>query len=90
MLTIDTLHVQLPPGLEHRADAIVRRVASELSRASLGLDGEHRLPRAELSLELSPALPDGEIASRIASALLSDVRSRVAGKDVEPTGGDGW
>jgi hypothetical protein len=90
MLTIDSLRLELPAGFEHRADAIVRLVGQELSRAPVVAHGEHRLPRADLALELDPALPDGEIASRIASALLSDVRGVVEAGALEQEGGRGW
>lgn len=90
MLTIDSLRLELPAGFEHRADAIVRLVGLELSRAPVVAHGEHRLPRADLTLELDPALPDGEIASRIASALLSDVRGAVEAGATEQEGGRGW
>lgn len=91
MLTIDSLQLSLPPGFEHRADAIVRLVGRELSRAPAVAQGEHRLPRADLVLELDPALPDGEVASRIASALLKQVRGAVDGRSMEhEEGGRGW
>ncbi|MFP2927388.1 hypothetical protein ACLESO_19755 [Pyxidicoccus sp. 3LG] len=90
MLTIDSLHLELPAGLEQRADTIVQLVKSELSHAPMLLEGEHRLPRAELSLELSSGLSDGEIASRIASALLSEVRGVVDAARVDEEGGRGW
>lgn len=91
MLTIDSLHLQLPAGFEHRADAIIRLVGRELSHAPVVAEGEHHLPRADLSLELDPALPDGEVASRIASALLTHVRAGVdAGATKHEEGGRGW
>ncbi|QSQ22766.1 hypothetical protein JY651_48035 [Pyxidicoccus parkwayensis] len=90
MLTIDTLHLQLPAGFERRADAIARLVARELSRAPVVAEGEHRLPQAHLALQLDPKLPDAEVASRIATALVSHVRGAVEAGRAGEEGGRGW
>ncbi|ATB39028.1 hypothetical protein CYFUS_004467 [Cystobacter fuscus] len=71
MLSIDTLHLRLPAGFEHRASSIVHLLGRELSRAPV--QAELSLPLARLSLQLDPGLSDGEIARRIATALLATV-----------------
>jgi hypothetical protein len=89
MLSIDSLHLQLPEAFEQRADAIVHLVKRELSRAPVVAEGEHWLPRVELTLELDPALDDAACASRIAGALRTHVRGVVHGDSTEE-GGRGW
>lgn len=67
-LTIDRLSIQLPPGFEHRADAIARRIGDELAR--LHWSGEVvreslRLAPVQVRAELS----DRQIAAQIAGAI---------------------
>ncbi|CAM3971856.1 hypothetical protein [Corallococcus exiguus] len=90
MLTIDALHLRLPAGFERRADTLVRLVARELSRVHAVNEGTHHVPSAHLSLHVDLSLPDGEVASRIAHALVSHVRGAVETGRVEEEGGRGW
>lgn len=67
-LTIDRLSLQLPPGFEHRADAIARRLGDELARLpwSGTYEQNHiQLPPQQVQREHT----DRQIAAQIARAI---------------------
>jgi hypothetical protein len=66
--TVDRLSLQLPPGFEHRADSIARRLGDELSRLTWPGDCEREhLPLAPQSVR--PEQSDLQIAAQIARAI---------------------
>lgn len=73
MWTIDQLRLVLPPGFEHRAERIARRVAAELSDLPVpsGLRDVSLKSLAVPPLNISPNAQDGEIAGSIARAIAS-------------------
>jgi hypothetical protein len=72
MWTIDQLRLVLPPGLEHRAERIARRVAEEL--ADLPAPRDLSLKSLSVpSVNVSPNAQDGEIAGSIARSIASSV-----------------
>lgn len=72
MWTIDQLRLVLPPGFEHRAERIARRVAEELSDLPAPRDLSLRSLSVP-SVNVSANAPDGEIAGRIARSIASSV-----------------
>lgn len=72
MWTIDQLRLVLPPGFEHRAERIARRVAEEL--ADLPAPRDLSLKSLSVpSVNVSPNAQDGEIAGSIARSIASSV-----------------
>ncbi len=75
-LTIDRLRLQLPAGLQPRADAIARAVARHL--AALPLSSSARLERLAVTAgEPRPGETDAVIASRIAGQIHSSLRKQL-------------
>lgn len=72
MWTIDQLRLVLPPGFEHRAERIARRVAEELSDLPVPRDLSLKSLSVP-SLKVAPNAQDGEIAGRIAQAIATSV-----------------
>lgn len=71
-LTIARMHLQLPPGFEHRADGIARRLGEELAR--LQWPGSVTLPRLSLSPQtIHPAWSDQQIARQLAVAVQGQI-----------------
>jgi hypothetical protein len=86
MWTIDQLRLVLPPGFEHRAERIARRVAEELSDLPVPRD----LSLKSLSLpdlKVSVNAQDGEIAGRIARAIASGASEARPRQLANPAGG---
>jgi hypothetical protein len=78
MWTIDQLRLVLPPGFEHRAERIARRVAEEL--ADLPVPRDLSLKSLSVpSVNVAPNAQDGEIASQIAGSIARSIASSVAG-----------
>lgn len=72
MWSIESLHLDLPPGFEHRAAEIAARLTRELE--SFAVPGDVRLETLRLPpLEIHPAASDWEIAWRIAKAVSAAV-----------------
>ncbi|HWM92798.1 MAG TPA: hypothetical protein VN493_18685 [Thermoanaerobaculia bacterium] len=77
MWTIDQLKLTLPPGFEHRAERIARRVAEELAAFPVASDVSIRslsLPPIEISAGGMGA-SDAAIAGRIARAISESVQT---------------
>lgn len=72
MWTIDQLRLVLPPGFEHRAERIARRVADELADLPAPRDLELRT-LALPALEIGAGAGDREIAGRIARSIVQSV-----------------
>lgn len=71
-LTVDRFSLQLPPGFEHRADTIARRVGDELSR--LPWSGDYELDHLQLAPQtVRPEQSDHQIAAQIARAIYSQI-----------------
>lgn len=78
MITFDRLRLTLPPGFEHRAEAVSRRVADEL--AALPALPERRLDRLTVPpLSIEPGAGDREIARRIAREIHRAIGGNTAG-----------
>jgi hypothetical protein len=72
MWSIEHLHLELPPGWEHRAPDIARYLTRELE--AVAAPGDLRLDTLKLPpLEIDPAAGDSEIAWRIAKAVRAGV-----------------
>ena len=71
-LTVDRLSLRLPPGFEHRADTIARRVGDELAQlqwaGGYDLDHLHLAPQT-----VRPEQSDRQIAAQIARAIHSQI-----------------
>ncbi|PWB55645.1 MAG: hypothetical protein C3F18_05565 [Nitrosomonadales bacterium] len=71
-LTIGRIRLQLPPGLEHRADAIARRLGDELAR--LSWSGSVSVPQVHLPPQsVQPAWSDRQIARHLAVAVQGQI-----------------
>lgn len=71
-LTIDRLRLQLPSGLEHRADAIARRLGDELAR--LPWSGSLNVQQLNLPAQtVQPAWSDQQIARHLAVAVQGQI-----------------
>jgi hypothetical protein len=71
-LTIDRIRLQLPPGLEHRADAIARRLGDELAR--LPWSGSLNVPQVNLPAQsVQMAWSDQQIARHLAVAVQGQI-----------------
>ncbi|MFA5241079.1 MAG: hypothetical protein WC029_01980 [Sulfuricella sp.] len=71
-LTIDRIRLQLPPGLEHRADAIARRLGDELAR--LPWSGSLNVSQVNLPAQsVQPAWSDQQIARHLAVAVQGQI-----------------
>lgn len=71
-LTIERIRLQLPPGLEHRADAIARRLGDELAR--LPWSGSVSVPQVNLPAQsVQPAWSDQQIARHLALAVQGQI-----------------
>lgn len=71
-LTIDRIRLQLPSGLEHRADAIARRLGDELAR--LPWSGSLNVPQVNLPPQtVQPAWSDQQIARHLAVAVQGQI-----------------
>lgn len=71
-LTIDHIRLQLPPGFEHRADAIARRLGDELAR--LSWTGSVTLPQVNIPAQtVPPAWSDQQIARHLAVAVRGQI-----------------
>ena len=67
-LSIDRLSLELPDGYQHRAGAIVRDVADELSRKALPASAVH--DRLQVPpLQIPPGLSNRQVANRIADSI---------------------
>lgn len=71
MLTIDTLRLQLPAGLEHRAERIGRLLGDALARIEIGAaDADVALAHLALPpIAIARGASDAEIARGIASSV---------------------
>ncbi len=86
MWTFDQLRLVLPPGFEHRAEGIARRVAEEL--AEMPAPGDVSLRSLSLpSIEIQAGTSDREIAGRIARSISSSVSSSVSRPAASPSRG---
>jgi hypothetical protein len=71
-LTVDRLSLHLPPGFEHRADTIARRVGDELAR--LPWSGDYERDHLHLAPQtVRPEQSDRQIAAQIARAIHSQL-----------------
>lgn len=83
-LSIDTLNLRLPNGLEGRANGIARQVATHLSKLPVSQSGTFaslNVPR----ITLHGGETDGVIARRIAQAIQAQIHRSVAA-NTTPTG----
>lgn len=76
-LSIDTLNLRLPSGLEGRANGIALQVATHLSKLPLTRAGKFS-SIAVPTIRLHGGEADGVIAQRIAQAILAQVHRSVA------------
>lgn len=71
-LTIDRIRLQLPCGMEHRADAIARRLGDELAR--LSWSGSANLSQLNIPAQtVQPAWSDQQIARHLAVAVQGQI-----------------
>jgi hypothetical protein len=71
-LTIERIRLQLPPGLEHRADAIARRLGDELAR--LPWSGSVSVQQVNVPAQtVQPAWSDQQIARHLALAVQGQI-----------------
>ena len=83
-LSIDTLNLRLPNGLEGRANGIVRQVATHLSKLPISQSGAFASINVP-TIKLHGGEADGVIARRIAQAIQAQVNRSVA-ENITPTG----
>lgn len=82
-LNIDTMAIQLPPGMEHRANGIARGVIDALGR--LPLQTSLHLERLSIpALSLDASVPDAVIAAHIARAIHGQLLSHAGAERGEP------
>ncbi len=83
MWTFDQLRLVLPPGFEHRAERIARRVAEEL--AEMPAPGDVSLRSLSLpSIEIQAGTSDREIAGHIARSIARSISSSVSSSVSRP------
>lgn len=71
-LTIDRIRLQLPSGMEHRADAIARRLGDELAR--LSWSGNLNVQQLNLPTQtVQTAWSDQQIARHLAVAVQGQI-----------------
>jgi hypothetical protein len=71
-LTIERIRLQLPSGLEHRADAIARRLGDELAR--LPWSGSVSVQQVNVPAQtVQPAWSDQQIARHLALAVQGQI-----------------
>ncbi|SEM05822.1 hypothetical protein SAMN04489760_103112 [Syntrophus gentianae] len=74
MLTIDRLHLQLPPAFRDRAGEIARLVAEEL--ATVPMTADLQLDRLAVPpVEISPLATDRDVARAVAASVHKGIRN---------------
>ena len=69
MLVIDRLRLSLPPGFEHRAHDVARRVADELA-ASLPAAGDRHVDRLAVpAVRLTAGTDNRRLAGQVANSV---------------------
>ena len=75
MIHIDSLHMRLPTGFQHRAQNIAHLVTASLG--DVALSGEHHLEHLSTSaIQISGNTTDREIAQSIATKIAAELRDQ--------------
>lgn len=75
MIHIDSLHMRLPTGFQHRAQNIVHLVTASLG--DMKVSGEHRLEQLSIpAIQVSGHATDRDIAQSIATKIAAELRDQ--------------